>query len=56
MKNKIKYCLFNDIGGPNVEQIIGLGMSIAVLCGLYWVAGRAYKWIVKVSKVVLFYK
>ena len=30
MKSKIIYCLDNECGGPNLENLIGIGTSIAV--------------------------
>lgn len=49
--NKINNCLSNETGGPNVEQIIGIGMSIGILCALTFVAGKIYAWIGTASKI-----
>ena len=40
MLESIKYVLNNENGGPNLEQIMGLGISSIIMAGV-WVVGRS---------------
>ena len=50
--NKIKYCVNNECAGPNVEQMIGIGVGLAVAVGLYKVASIIGPGLKKSSQVV----
>ena len=45
LKEKMMNSLSNECGGPNVEQIIGIGIAIAVGVALYMLANVMYDWI-----------
>ena len=45
MKERIKNVLGNECGGPNVEQIIGIGIAVAVGVALYALASTMSTWI-----------
>lgn len=53
---KIKNALNNESGGPNLESLIGLGVSLGVIAGLYAVANAAYIVIYKLSGFVTAYE
>lgn len=56
MLKRINACLNNESGGPNLEQIMGIGISIAIMCAIYYFAARAYHWCSTTSKIVERYK
>lgn len=45
MMNRIKNVLNNECGGPNVEQIIGIGIAILVGVALYTLADTMFEWL-----------
>jgi hypothetical protein len=45
MRERIKNVLGNECGGPNVEQIIGIGIAVAVGVALYTLASTMSTWI-----------
>ena len=40
-----KKALSNECGGPNVEQIIGIGVALGVGVGLYMLGSTMYTWL-----------
>ena len=55
MLNKIKNCLSNEIGGPNLETLLGIGMSLCVMGAIYYVARNLYDWVYSCSLIVKAY-
>ena len=47
IKERMQNALSNECGGPNVEQIIGIGIAIAVGVALFNLAKVMYNWITK---------
>ena len=45
MRKRIADVLGNECGGPNVEQIIGIGIALAVGVALYAVASKMNGWL-----------
>lgn len=43
LKN-IQICLFNESGGNNVEQVMGIAISLAVGAGLFVFGRYVYQW------------
>ena len=52
LTNRIKYVLNNEAGGPNIETLIGIGVSMAVGVALYKFGGAVNGWINKGSNNV----
>ena len=42
--NDAKNALSNECGGPNVEQLIGIAVALAVGAGLFVFGRSVYKW------------
>lgn len=51
MKN-LKYCLFNEGGGPNLEELIGIAYSLAVGAALFVVGKSMRNWLTKAASSV----
>ena len=47
MKNKIIECLNNECGGPNLENMIGIGLSIAAFTALSQLRNSIYNYIAR---------
>ena len=45
MKARLKYCLFNESGGPNLEELIGIAYSLAVGAALFGVGRNMRSWL-----------
>lgn len=45
MRERINNVLNNECGGPNVEQIIGIGIAVAVGVALYRIAKTMTGWL-----------
>ena len=45
LKEQIKYVLNNEAGGPNVETLIGVSISMAVGTGIYIVGKEMVLWL-----------
>ena len=52
LNERVKNALSNDFGGPNVEQIMGIGIAIAVGVALYTLANTMYSWLGRASNQV----
>jgi hypothetical protein len=52
LKERMNNALNNECGGPNVEQIIGIGIAIAVGVALYTLANTMYNWVNTASNTV----
>lgn len=52
IKERMHNALSNECGGPNVEQIIGIGIAIAVGVALYSLANTMYDWITGAGQTV----
>ena len=50
-----KDALSNENGGPNLENLIGIGVSLGVTVALYNLATTIYSWINTVSDTMLKY-
>lgn len=50
-----KEVLSNENGGPNLEHLIGIGVSLGVTLGLYKLAIGTYNWIGDTIDIVLNY-
>jgi len=50
-----KDALSNENGGPNLENLIGIGVSLGVTVALYNLATAIYSWINTVSDTMLKY-
>ena len=44
MKNRIKYCLNNECGGPNLENIISLGVAMGLVIEVYRVGTNIWEY------------
>lgn len=53
---KAKNILNNENAGPNVEQIVGIGISILVLIGLIAFSRAVFAFAHEASRFVLFYQ
>ena len=45
LSQKVRVALGNECGGPNVEQIIGISVALAVGAGLFVLGGKVYDWL-----------
>ena len=45
MLNKIEHCLNNEVGGPNLENMIGIGCSLAVFVAMQKLTGIIFRWV-----------
>ena len=45
MKNKIKYVLCNENGGPNLESLLGIAISLALVGAAIAFKNAAYGWL-----------
>lgn len=45
MKDRIKYCLNNENGNPNLQNLIGLAFAMTILCGMYPLGRSVYRYI-----------
>ena len=56
LKNQINLCLNNEVGGPNLENMIGICLSMGVLVALYKLAKIVYSWAAKAANVTTKYE
>lgn len=54
--NNIKKALMNEEGGPLVEGLIGIGVSLCVICGIYILFSAVFKEIQWLAAITNFYK
>lgn len=50
--NKVKYSLNNEVAGPNLETMFGIGVSLGVMGAILGFARAAYSWVYQASKIV----
>lgn len=48
----LKYCLLNEGGGPNLEELIGIAYSLAVGASLFVVGKHMRSWLTKAGQAV----
>lgn len=54
--NKLKNVLNNETAGPNLEAMLGLGVSLGVIGGIFIFARAVYSWIYQSSLIVKCYE
>ena len=47
LSQNISLVLKNECGGPNVEQIIGISVALAVGSGLFFLGKYMYQWLAR---------